>query len=209
MARPRRLNNCGRWRSITISTMMSSEFREQAGKLVPLVSDTGIAASDYRFRLRSICLLAAQCGVADMQSALKVITQGPPRRRWRTPVSAPDWKDVLPAPPPGGSLHEAWMTSFDQPDAGLLVEHLLPSLLGTSYTLTPEVHRCTLFFGELGTALEALRGRITVISSPPRGDPRGFAVPVAVALRGALHRRGGIARCAALQAVGVSLEGRG
>jgi hypothetical protein len=53
-------------------------FREQAGKLVPLVSDTGIAASDYRFRLRSICLLAAQCGVADMQSALKVITQGRP-----------------------------------------------------------------------------------------------------------------------------------
>jgi hypothetical protein len=45
------------------------------------------------------------------------------------------------------------MTSFDQPDAGLLVEHLLPSLLGTSYTLTPEVHECTLFFGELGTAL--------------------------------------------------------
>mgnify|MGYP000178482945 FL=1 len=53
-------------------------FREQAGKLVPLVSDTGIAASDYRFRLRSICLLAAQCGVADMQPALKVITQERP-----------------------------------------------------------------------------------------------------------------------------------
>ena len=53
-------------------------FREQAGKLVPLVSDTGIAASDYRFRMRSICLLAAQCGVADMQPALKVITQDRP-----------------------------------------------------------------------------------------------------------------------------------
>ncbi len=92
-------------------------------------------------------------------------------------MSAPDWKDVLPAPPPGGSLHEAWMTSFDQPDAGLLVEHLLPSLLGTSYTLTPEVHECTLFFGELGTALEALRGRITVISSPPRGDREASQYP--------------------------------
>lgn len=29
-------------------------FREQAGKVVPLVADTGIAASDYRFRLRPL-----------------------------------------------------------------------------------------------------------------------------------------------------------
>lgn len=49
-------------------------FREQAGKLVPLVADTDIAASNYRFRLRSICLLAAQCGVADMNAALNVLT---------------------------------------------------------------------------------------------------------------------------------------
>ena len=69
------------------------------------------------------------------------------------------------------------MTSFEQPDAGLLVEHLLPSLLGTSYTLTPEVHERTLFFGELGTALEALHGRITVISSSPRGDREASQYP--------------------------------
>lgn len=50
-------------------------FREQAGKLMPLVADTGIATSDYRFRLRSICLLAAQCGVADMNAALDAISQ--------------------------------------------------------------------------------------------------------------------------------------
>lgn len=50
-------------------------FREQAGMLVPLVENTGIAASDYRFRLRTICLLAAQCGVADMEAALKALTQ--------------------------------------------------------------------------------------------------------------------------------------
>ncbi len=48
-------------------------FREQAGKLVPLVADTGIDASDYRFRLRSLCRLAAQCGVADMNSALSIL----------------------------------------------------------------------------------------------------------------------------------------
>ncbi len=45
-------------------------FREQDGKLVPLVADTGIAASDYRFRLRPLSRLAAQCGVANMKVAL-------------------------------------------------------------------------------------------------------------------------------------------
>ena len=50
-------------------------FREQAGTLMPLVADTRIAASDYRFRLRSLCLLAAQCGVANMNSALNALAQ--------------------------------------------------------------------------------------------------------------------------------------
>jgi len=45
-------------------------FREESGKLVPLVAHNGIVASDYRFRLRALCLLAAQCGVAKMDSAL-------------------------------------------------------------------------------------------------------------------------------------------
>lgn len=61
------------------------------------------------------------------------------------------------------------MTTFEPPDAGLLVEHLLPSLLGASHSLSQELQERTLFFGELGTALEQLQGRITVISSPPRG----------------------------------------
>lgn len=50
-------------------------FRVQADMLIPLVEDTGIAASDYRFRLRTICLLAAQCGVANMATALNALTQ--------------------------------------------------------------------------------------------------------------------------------------
>ncbi|MFO0575640.1 MAG: hypothetical protein U1A78_16715 [Polyangia bacterium] len=83
-------------------------------------------------------------------------------------MSAPDWKEVLPVPPPGARLREAWFTSFEQPDAGLLVEHLLPALLGASHSLTQEPQENKLFFGELGTALEALHGRLTVISSPPR-----------------------------------------
>lgn len=61
------------------------------------------------------------------------------------------------------------MTSFEQPDAGLLVEHLLPSLLGANHSPSQELQERNLFFGELGTALETLRGRLTVISSPPRG----------------------------------------
>jgi hypothetical protein len=48
-------------------------FREQAGRLVPLVADTGIAASDYRFRLRSLSHLAAQCGVANLDVALAAV----------------------------------------------------------------------------------------------------------------------------------------
>lgn len=83
-------------------------------------------------------------------------------------MTTPSWKDVLPTPPPGGRLQEAWITSFEQPDAGLLVEHLLPSLLGGSYSLSQELQERTLFFGELGTALEVLHGKLTVISSPPR-----------------------------------------
>ena len=51
-------------------------FREQAEALIPLVADTGIAASDYRFRLRAVCLLAAQCGIANMDDALNILING-------------------------------------------------------------------------------------------------------------------------------------
>lgn len=84
-------------------------------------------------------------------------------------MTTPNWKDVLPSPPHGGRLIEAWMTSFEQPDAGLLVEHLLPSLLGASYSLVQDFQERNLFFGELGTALQELHGRLTIISSPRRG----------------------------------------
>ena len=50
-------------------------FREDSGKLAPLMADTGIAASDYRFRLRALCLLAAQCGVAKMDAALNAMAK--------------------------------------------------------------------------------------------------------------------------------------
>lgn len=53
-------------------------FREQVGRLVPIVADTGIAASDYRFRLRPLCRLAAQCGVANLTQALDAVEQQEP-----------------------------------------------------------------------------------------------------------------------------------
>ena len=81
-------------------------------------------------------------------------------------MTTPSWNDILPTPPRRGQLKEMWITTYDQPDASLLVEHLLPSLLGMSYSLSHEVQERALFFGELGTTLEALHGRLTVISSP-------------------------------------------
>jgi hypothetical protein len=50
-------------------------FREQAGKMVPLVKKTDIAASDYRFRLLALCRLAAQCGVVRMSHALQAVAR--------------------------------------------------------------------------------------------------------------------------------------
>lgn len=91
-------------------------------------------------------------------------------------MSAPNWREALPIPPKGGRLVEAWMTSFEKPDAGLLVEHFLPSLLGMSQSLSAPENR-NLFFGELCTTLESLRGKITLISSPPRGEQKESAYP--------------------------------
>jgi hypothetical protein len=89
-------------------------------------------------------------------------------------MNMPDWKEVLPSPPLGGNLLEAWMTTFDHPDPGLLVEHLLPSLLGMTYTLTQNLDEKNQFFGDLATSLERLRGRISIISSPPREIGQGL-----------------------------------
>lgn len=49
-------------------------LREADGALVPLVRDSDVAASDYRFRLRSLARLAAQCGLANMSVALDAIS---------------------------------------------------------------------------------------------------------------------------------------
>ena len=51
------------------------------------------------------------------------------------------------------------------------MEHLLPSLLGVSHSLSHELQERTLFFGELGSWLDRLHGRLTVISSPRQALP--------------------------------------
>jgi hypothetical protein len=48
-------------------------FTVQGDKIKPLVPDTEIAASDYRFRLSALSRLAAQCGVANMEKVLGVV----------------------------------------------------------------------------------------------------------------------------------------
>ncbi|WP_440532382.1 hypothetical protein [Variovorax sp. YR566] len=50
-------------------------FREQGGKMIPLVAASDVAASDYRFRLLALSRLAAQCGVAKMNATLAVVTR--------------------------------------------------------------------------------------------------------------------------------------
>ena len=82
-------------------------------------------------------------------------------------MTNPTWKEVLPAPPAGCELREAWMTSFEPPDARLLVEDLLPALFGMNRSLSQDRNEKTLFFGELGNYLG--RVPLTVISSMPRG----------------------------------------
>lgn len=48
-------------------------FLQDHDRIIPLVANTGIAASNYRFRLRSLSRLAAQCGVANMKSVLLAV----------------------------------------------------------------------------------------------------------------------------------------
>jgi hypothetical protein len=50
-------------------------FCVQNGKVVLLVSDKGITATNYRFRLRSLSRLAAQCGVANMNRVLGILEE--------------------------------------------------------------------------------------------------------------------------------------
>lgn len=77
-----------------------------------------------------------------------------------------DWKESLPTIPPGYRLEAALFTTFEPAQPELLVEHLLPSILSLSRGFESEPAARSLYFGELALALQRLRGRLTVISSP-------------------------------------------
>lgn len=92
-------------------------------------------------------------------------------------MTAPEWRHLLPTPPTGGQLLEVWATSFEQPDADFLVEHFLPSLIGTRFSHSNVADERALFIGDLATRLEALRDRLTVIASASRSDEEDPAYP--------------------------------
>jgi Tyrosyl-DNA phosphodiesterase len=69
------------------------------------------------------------------------------------------------------------MTTFEPPDAALLVEHLLPSLLDMNPPVSQEGKERNVYFGELGTSLEALRGRFSIISSPAKAERQHSQYP--------------------------------
>ncbi len=92
-------------------------------------------------------------------------------------MSTPDWRDALPRPPAGGQLRGLWMTSFEPPDAALLVEHLLPALLGCEQASAGEGPGRTLFLAELALRLAPLRGRLNIITSPTRAGAADAAYP--------------------------------
>ena len=58
-----------------LNALNTQVMGEVVAALQAFEADTGIAASDYRFRLRSLCLLAAQCGIANMNNAIDALEQ--------------------------------------------------------------------------------------------------------------------------------------
>ena len=81
------------------------------------------------------------------------------------------WEGLLVTDAPAEcALQAALMTTFDRPDEELIVEHLLPALLRLGREFDSGGHDRNLFFAELDEGLRRLRGRIAVVSSPPRGD---------------------------------------
>lgn len=90
-------------------------------------------------------------------------------------MSMPEWKDALPVAPKGADkLLGMWVTSFDQPDASLLVEYMLPSLLMANHSALSVEHENN---ANLAVNLERLKGKLNIITSMPRNAQRENAYP--------------------------------
>jgi hypothetical protein len=83
-------------------------------------------------------------------------------------MTSPEWRHPLPSPPPGARLEEAWLTTYDRPDASLLVERFLPALLGARSSIGSEGLERRPSFAELVDELERRRHQLTILSSPSR-----------------------------------------
>ncbi len=80
-------------------------------------------------------------------------------------MEGPTWQSPLLSARAGHILKAALFTTYRPPDAGLLVEHVLPSILGLDRAFTSDAEARPLYFGELARELEKLRGKLTVITS--------------------------------------------
>jgi hypothetical protein len=85
------------------------------------------------------------------------------------------WESPLLAACPRHRLAAAIFTTYRPADASLLVEHVLPSILGLSRGFTEDADSRALYFGELASRLEGLRGKLTVISSSSTEEGDSFS----------------------------------
>ncbi|CAB3800656.1 hypothetical protein [Pararobbsia alpina] len=84
-----------------------------------------------------------------------------------TKALMPQWKALnQPAESNQGRLLGALLTTFDSPDAGVLIESYLPGWLGLEGICVDEGGDRLRYFAELEDALRRLKGRIVIISSP-------------------------------------------
>jgi hypothetical protein len=80
--------------------------------------------------------------------------------------------------PQGWALQWALVTSYDRPDERLLVEYMLPGLLGITRAAGGEGRERDLFLVEMAEKLERLRGRLAVVSgSAGEEDPAARPYP--------------------------------
>lgn len=92
----------------------------------------------------------------------------------RDPYAQPDWREPsIASVMHGGTLLAAFLTTFDPPEAEVLIEELLPTWLGLSTALVDEGPDRLKYFAELEDALKRIRGNFTIVSSLATQVPSG------------------------------------
>src|SRR6266700_5481328 len=85
-----------------------------------------------------------------------------------TESSLPGWKtltDLDDGGARGGRLLSAFLTTFDPPDSGVLIEDYLPVWLGLENSYADEGNDRLRYFAELEDELRRLKGHIAIVSS--------------------------------------------